>query len=152
MVTMDNKMTLKRSLTKDICQAGMALLFFLLGVLIYIGFRSDNLMMFEWAYAVGLDSTIRYIREGICHIAVGSFVRYSLPDGFWLLAYLLIIDVIWRDESTYKLIFILLLPLIAICFEFFQLAGFVKGFFDIFDLASYIGAILVYKLTKTYLL
>ena len=63
MVTLNNKMTLKRSLAKDICLAGMALLSFLLGVLIYIGFRSNNLMMFEWADAVGLDSTIRYIRE-----------------------------------------------------------------------------------------
>lgn len=152
MEILNNDKALKRSLAKDICQTGVALLLFLLGVLTYIGFRSDNLRMFSWADALGVHSVILYIRECFCNISVGSFVSYSLPDGLWLLAYLMIIDAIWRENSKGKLFFITLLPFSAICSEIFQLIGIVNGVFDILDLAAYLGAILIYKLLKTYAL
>lgn len=152
MVTFNNDMAFRRSLAKDVCQTGGAILLILFGGLIYIGFRPINLKMFAWADAIGLDSIILSIREQLSNISVGNFVRFSLPDGLWLLAYLLIIDAIWRDESLYKLFFITLLPLIAICLEFFQLTNIANGFFDILDLSAYIGAIMIYKLLKTYAL
>lgn len=152
MITLKNNLALRRSLTKDVCQTGGALLLILFGGLIYIGFRPNNLRLFDWADAIGLNPIILSIRELLCNISVGNIVRFSLPDGLWLLGYLLIIDAIWRDESLFKLFFITLLPLIAICMEFLQLANIISGVFDVLDLAAYLGAIMIYKLLKTYVL
>lgn len=152
MMEKTRNMTLRRNLARDACQTGLAILLFVLGGMIYIVFRTTNLRMFAWTDTLGLDNSVMTIRSFAGNIKVNEFILYSLPDGLWLLAYLLVIDAIWREEYIIKSIFMIALPFMSICSEILQLTGVVKGVFDIYDMVAYIGAILIYKLIKLYAL
>lgn len=138
----------RRSLAAVFCQTCFALILFFIGGLIYIVFRSETIRIFTWTDNLGLSNWVSRIRTTCEDIYVNDFVRYSVPDGLWLLAYLLIIDIIWNEPSIYKTVFIYVLPIIAILSEFMQLFGLFHGVFDIYDLVSYFCTLLIYKLLK----
>jgi hypothetical protein len=104
--------------------------------------------MFAWAKELGISNYVWNIRESFGDIQINDFVKYSLPDGLWLLAYLLIVDTIWNDSERFKVFFISALPVIAISSEIMQMFGLMHGVFDFYDLCCYLGALLVYKLLK----
>ena len=139
---------MRRSLAAVFCQTCFALMLFFIGGLIYIVFRAETIRMFIWADYLGLSNWVNRIRTLCEDIYVNDFIRYSVPDGLWLLAYLLIIDIIWNESNIFKTAFIYVLPIIAILLEFMQLFGLFHGVFDIYDLISYFGALLIYKLLK----
>lgn len=148
MRTENNIRVTKLSLANMFCQIWMALFLFSIGGLIYITFRSENLRMFAWAKELGISNYVWNIRESFGDIQINDFVKYSLPDGLWLLAYLLIVDTIWNDSERFKVFFISALPVIAISSEIMQMFGLMHGVFDFYDLCCYLGALLVYKLLK----
>lgn len=138
----------KTSLAFAFCQACLALILFSIGGLIYIIFRSETIRMFTWADNLGLGNCVSRLRFYYGDIYVSDFIKYSVPDGLWLLAYLLIIDIIWNESNIFKRLFIYALPIIAISSEFMQLFGIVHGIFDFYDLINYFGALIIYKLLK----
>lgn len=63
---------------------------FLTGGFIYLLYRSLTLRMFSWLKTLGLYQMVLSWREslGLCHLP--NWVIYSLPDGLWMGAYLLL--------------------------------------------------------------
>lgn len=112
----------------------------ILGGLIYIAFRSQNLKMFTWFNNVGLDKLILAIRiSTVTRINFPKWVVYNLPDGLWICSAILINAVIWNSKiNTRNLIWYLTIPLIAILAEFFQRFNLISGTYDFLDLIFYL--------------
>ena len=127
----------------------LAVLLLTIGGLIYIGFRSESLLMFEWYEHIGGYRYILSFRELCSQYEVSQFVKYSLPDGLWLLSYMILIGTIWGNNrcNTYRL-FIYSMPLIAVILELLQDQFSVLGTFDVLDILSYILAITIYGLIQ----
>ena len=127
----------------------LAVLLLTIGGLIYIGFRSESLLMFEWYEHIGGYRYILSFRKLCSQYEVSQFVKYSLPDGLWLLSYMILIGTIWGNNrcNTYRL-FIYSMPLIAVILELLQSQFSVLGTFDVLDILSYILAITIYGLIQ----
>lgn len=127
----------------------LALFLFSIGGFIYLVYRIDSLEMFHWVDAVGLDSCVNYLRTKVGSKDLCDWVKFSLPDGLWLISYMFIIDCIWngcRSNSFY--VFVFGLPFFAILSEIFQYYSLLPGVFDVIDLACYILAITLYFIIK----
>lgn len=115
------------------------------GCAIYLLFRSRSLNIYQWCYALGLASMIDYLRTIVQDWNVPDVVRFSLPDGMYCAAYILIVDAIWyREQGMQKYVVIALVPIITIGSELFQSLNLVRGTFDVFDLVCYALPPLVY--------
>lgn len=124
-----------------------AIVIFIIGGLIYLIYRPTSLIMFEWSHKIGIEDWIISLREQFGRTVMPNWVVYSLPDGLWLLSYLIIIDSIWyKSHSILFYCFILALPVIALLSEILQLFGVINGVFDIIDFLFYILAFLFYLL------
>lgn len=113
----------------------------LIGSLIYILFRKSTLKMFFWFETIGIMNLINQIRKNT--ILYGNklpdILLYSLPDGFWIFSYISLILYLWKNElKTENLLWIFMIPLIAILSEIGQLMHIVPGTFDILDLLMYL--------------
>lgn len=119
------------------------------GSAIYLLFRSKTLNINQWCYAVGLSSFIDLCRNSVQSIRLSDFARFSLPDGLYCAAYILMIDAIWSDDDGIcKNLIVLIVPVITICSEILQLMGVAKGTFDVFDLMCYMIPPLTYFIVK----
>lgn len=129
----------------------ISLLSLLIGGLIYIGFRDENLLMFDWFNNLGLNSYIVFFRTELQHIDLPNWVIYSLPDGLWVLSYMILINEIWKSkrEPQYY-IWSYSLPIIAITLEITQIFTSYVGTFDIYDLLCYICPILFFLVNDIY--
>ena len=127
----------------------IALLMLIIGGLIYVGFRSETLLMFRWFRCCGVFEYVAHFRETCLGCDLPYFVRYSLPDGLWLLSYMIIIGTIWnKNKSIQYLIFVYAMPIIAIIIELLQYYFTELGTFDILDIIAYTAAIIIYKLIQ----
>ena len=94
---------------------------------------------------------IDYARILVCNWNVPDFIKYSLPDGLYCAAYILIVDAIWQDsDSLIKHFIVSLVPVITITSEVLQFFGLVKGTFDYCDLILYSAPFFAYYLYKYY--
>ena len=119
-------------------QVIMGVVFLILGCAIYLLFRTKTLNIYQWCSLVGLSDGIDYARIWVCYWNIPDFVRYSLPDGLYCAAYILIMSAIWQNnDSITKLFVIALVPAVTIASEVFQYYGLVNGTFDVMDLACY---------------
>lgn len=113
-------------------------LFLTLGCAIYLLFRSKTLNIYKWCSLIGISDHVDSVRFQVQHLNIPPFVKFSLPDGLYCAAYILIIDAIWHDDNRLiKGIVISLVPIITIGSELLQYFGLVKGTFDVFDLICY---------------
>lgn len=79
------------------------------------------------------------LRYSVHDWQIAVWIRYSLPDGLYCAAYILIIDAIWHDDNhLIKFITISLVPVVTISSELLQYFGLVKGTFDVYDLICYL--------------
>lgn len=128
-------------------EAIMGAVLLLCGCLIYLLFRSTQINLYKWCCIIGLSDVLHDIRERISTYEVSAFVQYSLPDGLYCVAYILLIDSLWQNNNkAIKNSLIILIPIIAICSEFFQYFGVINGTFDLNDLLCYIAALVFYYL------
>ena len=108
------------------------------GCAIYLLFRSSSLNIYKWCSALGLTGLIDYFRELVMDWNIPDVIRFSLPDGLYCAAYILIVDAIWHQESgLQKYIIISLVPIFTIGSELLQGLSIVRGTFDVFDLICY---------------
>ena len=132
----------------------LSMSFFFVGGMIYLLFRTEKLIMFEWSEYIGLGDYIRYLRENVAGYFLYPWVKYSLPDGLWVLSYMIFIGAIWKFEIRKSCFYMLLLTTISVMSELLQLFDLLNGTFDIVDLAFYISAsilgILYIKLLNSY--
>lgn len=127
----------------------VAIILLFVGGLIYVIFRSDNLLMFYWFRDLGLDGIVIKLKEEYGQMNIWYWVRYNMPAGLWLLSYMFIIDSIWDDGNGYAYkYFITILPITAIFSEAIQFFHLLPGTFDILDIISYVFAILFFITLK----
>ncbi len=117
----------------------------ILGGIIYIVFRSDQLLLFNWLATI---DGVRTLNNYGNTIHVFHWFKYSLPDGLWLYSYTSLMLEIWRYRiNEQSLFWVFSLPFIALSSEFLQLFKIIPGTFDFIDLIFYsLGIILpLYK-------
>ena len=105
--------------------------------------------MFKWFEQLGVSNEIDKFRGWVNSEGIYGWVKYSLPDGLWLFAYMFLVDAIWngtRSIATY--IFIFSLPILALMSEILQYCELVPGVFDWIDVISYLFAIMLYVIIK----
>lgn len=123
----------------------------IIGGLLYLGYRSERLVMFEWGKTLGLSDVIMNWRSFCFHNSLPDWTTQALPDGLWLFSYILLVDFVWETEKRgqYKT-WLYILPVITLISEVAQLCLPYLGTFDFMDLVCYLGAILLFKF-KVYL-
>lgn len=130
-------------------QVILGVVFLTFGCAIYLLFRTKTLNIYQWCSLLGLSKFIDYTRTWVSDWNIPDFVRYSLPDGLYCAAYILIIDAIWKDDdSLIKHFVIALVPLVTISSEIFQYFKLVKGTFDLCDLLFYSVPFIEYYINK----
>lgn len=138
----------KNVLTR-LAKATTGLMALIVGGLIYIRYRSDSLLMFDWFHYLNISDFISSIRSNSEDSNIYGWFIYNMPAGLWLFAYLLIIDAIWGNEKNAQyLCHLYILPIMAIVSELMQFLGFLPGTFDFLDLISYVCAILLFIIIK----
>lgn len=128
-------------------------LVFLLGVLIYLLFRSESIRVFDYLTYVKLDKPLSIIRSFTLPLTqfIPDWIIYSLPDGLWLFSFSIIISEIWNKEDNIRFWFwTLLLPFTAIIWELGQALQVFSGTFDWIDTFIYSTVtFLIIKRNKT---
>lgn len=117
-----------------------------IGGLLYLGYRNTNLLIFRWANFLELSRIVNSWRKFCFQYPLPEWCYYALPDGLWLLSYILLIYIIWDSHTWKSIIWIYALPTIAITSELIQLLDSRFGTFDIMDVICYMGAILLFEL------
>ena len=108
----------------------------LFGGLIYIFFRSTNLLMFDWFKAVGIYNYILSFRDYIESCFLPNWIIYSLPDGIWIYSLTSFMIIIWgKGKNKWEKIFWLSMgPVLGTGAEIGQFLLIVPGHFDLIDL------------------
>lgn len=126
-------------------QTALATALLFCGCMIYLAWRSSDIILVKWTYSLGLGAFTDAFRSGVGHLRPGDFVVYSLPDALYCIAYVLIMDSMWRNSRiAVRASMCLLLPAAVVAHELMQLAGWLPGTFDIIDLACYLAVAAAY--------
>lgn len=113
----------------------------LIGGLTYIGLRTESLRMFKWIKMISLESEVGHFRNIMSNFSpyFPQWVKFSLPDGLWMFSYTSVILIIWEGQiNRASIIWLGLIPIVAITSEIFQLLGLLTGTFDWFDFVFYL--------------
>lgn len=107
------------------------------GGALYLLFRSERLLMFEW-----LGELRPFVLSIRPKCVLYDWLIYSLPDGLWLFSYVILIGAIWSFNMKGCILYSMPLIVIALGSELLQVTGLVPGTFDWVDLLCYsLGAI-----------
>lgn len=131
---------------------GVILLF--AGCAIYLLFRSQSIRLYVWCKALGLDGILDQARKSAGCVSLSDFVLYSLPDGLYCAAYILMTDAVWHNnKSLQRIATVSAIPLVAIVYELMQGLNMVSGTFDVVDILCYCVPLGIYILYagKTFL-
>lgn len=112
----------------------------IIGSLIYILFRSGNILIFKWFKFLGIAKFIDYIRKFTLHFAFSlpKWFLFSFPDGLFLFSYVTLMLSIWNFKVNYISGFwIFIIPWYFIGTEIGQLFSFYSGTFDKMDMFFY---------------
>lgn len=124
----------------------VSLILFVCGGLLYILFRSTNMLMLEPLKAMGKMEVIERIRD-LFPILLPNWCIYNLPDGLWLLSYMFLTEWIWKGEHLFiKKCFLYGLPILTIIAEIGQIVAVIPGTGDIFDIIAYFISIILFNL------
>ena len=111
----------------------------IIGGFIYIIFRSEKLLMFDWFQILHLQKLIQELRNLDESYNVPSWFKYNFPDGLWIFSYVLISLHIWKYTISKQSIFwIFSIPIVAIFSEILQFLKIFSGTFDVVDICSYV--------------
>jgi len=111
------------------------------GALIYVGWRSPTLLVFDWMTFCGIPLNAFRPSATLPHP-----ILYSLPDGCWVLAGTSWMLLIWRRLHPWVFVFAVL----GIGGEFGQAVHLVSGTFDWNDVAFCAGGCVLSLLGCTY--
>jgi hypothetical protein len=140
----DDKKTILKSSAAKTC---LGFLLLAVGCLIYLLFRSRTLYIYVWCKFLGLSAFIDTLRYAVHDWQLSDFIRYSLPDGLYVTAYILMMDAIWHDDKRMiKYVILSIVPFITIASEILQYLGLVPGTFDAVDLICYAIPPLIYSI------
>jgi hypothetical protein len=110
----------------------------LAGAVIYLLFRSKNLLGFELLNRIGVEPWADRMRLYTADVRLPDMVVNSLPGGLWALGYILIIDSLFGNQSrSTRIVWASVIPLLGVCSEVLQGVGLLPGVFDLWDLICY---------------
>ena len=110
----------------------------LAGAVIYLLFRSKNLLGFELLNRIGVEPWADRMRSYTADVKLPDVVVNSLPGGLWALGYILVIDSIFGNQSrSTRIVWASVIPLLGVCSEVLQGVGLLPGVFDLRDLVCY---------------
>jgi hypothetical protein len=138
----------KKDLSR-IVEAAIGLVALVIGGLIYIRYRNESLLMFDWFQELRISNIIGEYRVDVDKSSVYEWVKYNMPAGLWLFSYMFIIDSLWgNDNNAVYRCFLYVLPIMALVSELMQLFKILPGTYDFMDLFSYVLAILLFIIIK----
>ncbi len=117
----------------------------LIGGMIYVIFRTDSLLMFKWIEQLDLKGTVMSVRDiaGLYNFENYKIIIHTLPGGLWVYSYITFLLLIWENEiNCNNILYFVLIPAAAVSSEFLQLAGIIKGTFDILDIVLYFSGMI----------
>jgi len=109
-----------------------AFMVFLFGLTIYILFRNNNVVLFQYFQKPLFLSMLPFSVKAN-NIWMSMFL-YNLPDGLWFLSGLLIIRAVWLTNIKWRAIYCGIFALIALSLEVLQISEGVPGTFDFLDI------------------
>jgi len=120
-------------LNKRRCNFIIALFPLFIGGLIYVCFRSENILFFSWLRHINFNYSF-FRQINLNDTAISSYIVYNLPHGLWVLSGLLLLRVATENKILvfYSIVFIV----ISIGLELGQLVGMRPGTFDQLDLIT----------------
>lgn len=127
----------------------MSLVSFLTGTAVYLLFRTTDLYMFSAIKSLPVYHKLDVLRKSCSGFTMPDWVVYNVPDGLWLFAYLLLIEAIWlNDTGRAKSLFLCALPALAVATEFLQMWNPSFGTGDVWDVAAYGIATILFLIIK----
>lgn len=116
------------------------------GCFIYVGFRTQSLLMFKWFSILKLNKLVENYRIFICsHFKhMHKFVIYSLPNGLWAFSFLQYVSI--TTKRYIKNITLTICILIIIGLEIFQYFNLIRGTFCFVDLFTNFIAVIIFLL------
>ncbi len=129
-----------------------SLLPLLAGTLVYLGWRSDSLLVFRWLDLIEMTDLVARLRESTLARPLPPWVRYSLPDGLWVFAATNALGAVWAGGRDREARWWLFVPLgFALLSEVAQLTNRLSGTFSAGDVIAYItGGMLAALLCNRY--
>lgn len=113
------------------------------GGTIYVLFRSDDIYFIDWLINQKIGPSLIEARSISIKFrsSLPHWFLFSLPDALWMLSLSLLMLNFWKNESFQnQMIWSILVPLIALLWEFAQYFNFLKGTFDWVDIHCYLIA------------
>lgn len=123
--------------------AGISIIIFLFACMIYISNRSFDMILYKWLNINTSNALFSFLRQNA--IPLPDWALYNLPDGLWLLSFILLIDAIWGSNKI-KYLFSGGMTLLILTLEIAQMTHIFPGTGDILDIASYLIALIIYSL------
>ena len=123
----------RKSFVKKITLISISILFLLLGGFIYLIFRPHTLNMFVWLGVINCEQIFQ-LKDYNQDLKFIEFLIFSLPNGLWILSFLIIIGLIWEKYHIFFIIYSSFFTGISILFEFLQKVELIPGTFDIADI------------------
>ena len=117
----------------------------LTGGMIYVLWRAETLLMFNWFDMLGIGPTVEMLRKYAAPYshALPYWVYYSLPQALWLFSGILFFHWIWRKGSVINhMLWTALFATVAFGLELGQYLKIVPGCFAIWDLLLLVAALL----------
>lgn len=115
----------------------LAIASFVVGSAVYLLYRSPSLKVFSWLDYLHLKGPLLASRPDSTGGLPGWFL-FSFPDGCWVFSYVLVIGGIWMGRIREGVVFLIILPVVAIASEVLQGGGLLRGTFDWGDLIAYL--------------
>lgn len=116
-----------------------------LGIMIYLLYRPESLLVFKIVDALGLSHVIDNLRLSFSGFLLPPIFINSFPAGLWTASYLMMMYASTKFHiRRIRLMLALPLPIMAIVLEFMQLLEWCPGTFDIYDLICYAIPLIIF--------
>lgn len=123
----------------------LASVLMLVGGMVYLLFRPRTLLLFAVLDKLGFGETIGRWRMAVSAVSLPEFVLYSLPNGIWVISYVLVIDGVFSSSPVAtRLRWASVIPVLGVGSELLQGVGVMPGTFDWADLLCYAVPYLAY--------
>lgn len=107
-----------------------------IGAVIYLMFRIQTLIIFEWIELLQLSDTVEILRDKSAPLydKLPAWIIYSLPNGLWIYSLIISMKIIWDDHKKAFFIYCLSIIAIALLIELGQAIDIIIGTFDLYDI------------------
>ena len=112
----------------------------ILGLFIYIVYRSNDTIIFYWFSCIGIEFIIDSIRNSdIFFLNIPFWLKYNFPDGLWVYSLINIFLFIWIDDiNKHNFYYVYISVLIACICEILQFYNIIPGTYDFIDILFYL--------------